>query len=59
MMYMWTIIGAVLLAAAIGWAALNNRQSKRGLERTENATRDLYQEQDRADKAGETTTDQR
>ena len=57
MMYYWTIIGAVLLLAAIGWAALNNRQSRRGYKRTEEATRDLYQEQDRADKAGETSRD--
>ena len=56
-MYLWTIIGAALLAAAIAWAMLNNRQSKGEHRRTEEATRDLYREQDRADKAGETTRD--
>ena len=44
MMYFWTIIGAVLLAAVIGWAALNNRQSRRQFKRTEEATRELYQD---------------
>lgn len=44
MMYLWTAIGAVILAAAIGWAMLNNRQSRAGLERTEEATRDLYKD---------------
>jgi HAMP domain-containing protein len=50
-MYWWTIIGAVLLGVAIAWAALNNRQSRREEQRTEDATRELYKEQDAADKA--------
>ena len=45
-------IGIVLLAAVIAWAALNNRQSRREEQRTEQATRDLYQEQDASDKEG-------
>lgn len=53
MMYYWSIAGALLLGAAIAWAALHNRQSKSGKARTEAATRELYEEQDRADKAGE------
>lgn len=47
------VVGPLLLIAAIAWAALHNRQSKSGEARTEAATHDLYQEQDRADKAGE------
>ena len=57
MMYLWTAIGAVLLLAAIGWAMMNNRQSKREYDRTEDATRQLYKEQDRADKSGESSHD--
>ena len=44
MMYYWTIIGAVVLAVAIGWAMLNNRQSKGEHRRTEEATRELYKD---------------
>ena len=56
-MYLWTIIGALLLGAVIAWAALNNRQSRRGEQRTEDATRQLYKDQDAADKAGESQRD--
>ena len=45
------IVGPLLLAAALAWAVLNNRQSRRGEARTEAATRELYREQDAADKA--------
>lgn len=58
MMYLWTILGALVLAAAIGWAMMNNRQSRRGEQRTEDATRNLYREQDRADKTGESHRDE-
>ena len=44
------VIGPILLAAAIIWAMVNNRQTRRGAARTEAATRDLYREQDAADK---------
>ncbi len=44
------IVGPILLAAAIAWAALNNRQSKKGLRKTEQATRDLYQAEDAKNK---------
>ena len=57
MMYMWTILGALLLGAVILWAMLNNRQSPQSEQRTEDATRALYQEQDRADKTGESQRD--
>ena len=46
MMYMWVIIGALVLGAVIAWAALNNRQSAEGERRTEEATRELYQRED-------------
>ena len=51
MMYYWSILGAVVLGAAIAWASLNNRQSKREARRTEEATRELYQEEDAKNKA--------
>lgn len=44
------IVGPIVLAAAIAWAMLRNRQSKQGLQRTERATHDLYQREDRDNK---------
>ena len=44
------IVGPIILFGAIAWAALNNRQSRRGEQRSEAATHDLYQEQDATDK---------
>jgi hypothetical protein len=41
----WIIVvfvGAFALGGAILWAMANNRTSRRTLERTEQATRDLY-----------------
>ena len=49
-----TIIGAVLLAAVIAWAALRNRADKGSENRTEEATRELYREEDAAHKDEET-----
>lgn len=37
------IVGPILLAAAIAWAVLNNRTSRKTLEQTEQATHDLYE----------------
>ena len=51
------IVGPLILIGAIAWAALNNRQSRRGVERTEDATRDLYQAQDASDKSHESHRD--
>jgi hypothetical protein len=45
------IVGPILLALAIAWAVLRNRGSRRDVERTEAATRELYERQDREDKA--------
>lgn len=45
------IIGPILLGAVLLWAILNNRQSRAEEQRTEAATRKLYEEQDREDKA--------
>jgi hypothetical protein len=45
------VIGPILLAVAIAWAIFNNRGSRREIERTEAATRENYDRQDREDKA--------
>lgn len=49
-----TVIGPILLAAALFWALLRNRQqrSRRSIEQTEKATRQLYDELHREDKQG-------
>ena len=44
------ILGPIVLAAAIAWAMLNNRQSRKGVQRTEEATHDLYQAEDEKNK---------
>ena len=44
------IVGPILLALAIAWAALNNRQSRKAERRTEEATHDLYQAEDAKNK---------
>jgi len=42
-----TIVAPILLAVAILWAILRNRKTnRRDFERTEQATRDLYKEED-------------
>ena len=44
-----TILGPILLFAAILFAVLKNRKSSRAsIDRTEQATHDLYQEEDAA-----------
>lgn len=43
-----TVIGPLVLAAVILWAVLRNRTSRREKDRTEQATRDLYNAEDRA-----------
>jgi hypothetical protein len=44
-----TILGPILLFAAILWATLKNRKPSRSeVERTEAATHELYQEEDAA-----------
>ena len=43
------IVGPLLLAAVILWALLKNRKSsRRDIERTEEATRELYKKEDAA-----------
>ena len=50
-----TIIGPILLAAAIAWALLRNRKLSKGdLDRTERATHDRILEQDALDKQRDT-----
>jgi hypothetical protein len=44
---LWAFVvigGFLILAAAIAWAKLSNRTSRRKAERTEAATRELYDE---------------
>ena len=48
-----TIIGPLLLIAALAWAMLNNKRKPRDIARTEQATRENYKRQDAADKANE------
>lgn len=42
-----TIVGAAVLAAIIAWAALRNRSSRPRAEDSEEATRRLYEEEER------------
>ncbi len=44
-----TILGPIILAAVILWAIFNNRTSKREKERTEEATREMYDAQNEED----------
>jgi hypothetical protein len=43
-----TIVGAIVLAVVIAWAALRNRSSRSEIERSEEATRSVYEEEERA-----------
>jgi hypothetical protein len=44
-----TILGPILIVVVVLWAILRNRKSTRAdIDRTEAATRDLYQEEDAA-----------
>jgi len=53
----WMLVvvgGPILLAAAFIWALLNNRRRSAAQKaRTEDATRELYRQEDRADKERE------
>lgn len=44
------IVGPILLAAAILWAILHERGSRTEIQRTEDATREMYDAQDADDK---------
>jgi hypothetical protein len=44
---MITIVGATVLAAIIAWAALRNRAARPRVEDSEEATRRLYDEEER------------
>ena len=44
------IVGALVLAAAIAFAALRNRSEPRQVRNSEEATRRVYEEEDRAHK---------
>jgi FtsZ-interacting cell division protein ZipA len=43
-----TIVGAIVLLVVIAWAMLRNRSSKSEIDRSEEATRRNYAEEDRA-----------
>lgn len=47
-----TVVGPILLIVVLAWAMLRNRSRSRAeKERTEQATRDLYERSDRESKA--------
>jgi len=46
-----TVVGPILLGFALLWALLHNRRSAQEKARTERATRELYEQSDREDKA--------
>ena len=45
-----TIVGPILLLVVVLWAIVRNRTSKRSYDRTEQATKDLYAEEDKREK---------
>jgi hypothetical protein len=47
------VVGPILLAIAIAWAMFHNRGTRQEIERTEEATRMRYDQQNREDKARE------
>ncbi len=49
------IIGPLLMVLVFAWAIMKNRKSsRREIDRTEQATRDLYREEDRAHRNDDT-----
>lgn len=46
-----TIVGPILLGVALLWVLVHNRRSRPEEERTERATRELYEQSHREDKA--------
>lgn len=54
-----TIIGPIVLVIAIVWAMRHNRATRGEMRRTEQATHDLYDRQDREDKAADDSAQQR
>jgi uncharacterized membrane protein len=43
-----TIVGVILLGAVLFWAMLRNASQRKDIDRTEEATRELYKEEDAA-----------
>ncbi len=43
-----TIVGAALLAIVLGWVTMRDRAGMGGTDRTDEATRELYREEDAA-----------
>ena len=51
------IVGPLLLAAVLLWALLRNRKSRKGdADTTEQATRDLYREEEEKRRSGDDRT---
>ena len=51
------IVGPLLLAAVLLWALLRNRKSRKiDVDRTEQATRDLYREEEEKRRSGDDRT---
>ena len=50
------IVGPLLLAAVLLWALLRNRKSRRSEADTEQATRDLYREEEEKRRTGDDRT---
>jgi hypothetical protein len=51
------IVGPLLLAAILLWALLRNRRSRKvDVDRTEQATRDLYREEEEKRRSGDDRT---
>jgi nitrogen fixation-related uncharacterized protein len=47
------IVGPLLLVIVIGWAFLRNRRSRQNIDRTEQATRDAYDQEEAARRRNE------
>ena len=45
-----TIVGPILLLVIVLWAIVRNRTSRRSFQRTEQATKDLYADEDQREK---------
>jgi ABC-type protease/lipase transport system fused ATPase/permease subunit len=49
-----TIVGPLLMLVIFAWALMRNKKSRRSIEETEQATRDLYRKEDAAHRNDDT-----
>lgn len=49
-----TIVGPLLMVIVFAWVVIRNRKSKTSVDRTEQATRDLYRKEDAAHRNDDT-----